>query len=418
MEERQQELYQLYKEAKGNEALSYDEWLLSITGKDGVGIKNIELTSSVGNVDTYTITLTDNTTYTFTVENYRNDYSSISAISLPDGCLFINQYEIVKADLSYVGKNFDENLLKWSSSSSEAVVVSNGALIAVEPGYAEITATYGELVATCSVLVIENNNATFDLNAKRVVLEVSESTDLEVLLNGNPYDYVTWSSSSNKIVAVDNGKIKALTPGVTKVIANVHGNVFECEVIVRGVDGNLNEWIIDEKEVYRGITISDFYHSERYCVTYARVTDKGLYVGGFAFHQTYSEGQELWYNNTNFELVLHQNNSNIQYYASKGFESAGCTSIINTIVNPNSTSAFDKYLTTFELFIEEELTNDYIKMGFAFKTPGEKITHIVGNDSSLIETTDWWWNDLHHPHNVGEFYYVYADGIRGGAKDE
>ena len=147
MEERQQELYQLYKEAKGNEALSYDEWLLSITGKDGVGIKNIELTSSVGNVDTYTITLTDNTTYTFTVENYRNDYSSISAISLPDGCLFINQYEIVKADLSYVGKNFDENLLKWSSSS-EAVVVSNGALIAVEPGYAEITATYGELVAT------------------------------------------------------------------------------------------------------------------------------------------------------------------------------------------------------------------------------------------------------------------------------
>ena len=39
------------------------------TGKDGVGIKKIEKTSTVGNVDTYTITLTDGTKYTFTVTN-------------------------------------------------------------------------------------------------------------------------------------------------------------------------------------------------------------------------------------------------------------------------------------------------------------------------------------------------------------
>ena len=39
------------------------------TGKDGVGIKKIEKTSTVGNVDTYTITLTDGSKYTFTVTN-------------------------------------------------------------------------------------------------------------------------------------------------------------------------------------------------------------------------------------------------------------------------------------------------------------------------------------------------------------
>lgn len=38
-------------------------------GKDGVGIQKIEKTSTAGLVDTYTITLTNNTTYTFTVAN-------------------------------------------------------------------------------------------------------------------------------------------------------------------------------------------------------------------------------------------------------------------------------------------------------------------------------------------------------------
>ena len=41
-------------------------------GEDGVGIADIEKTSTVGLVDTYTITLTDGTTYTFTVTNGQN----------------------------------------------------------------------------------------------------------------------------------------------------------------------------------------------------------------------------------------------------------------------------------------------------------------------------------------------------------
>ena len=41
-------------------------------GKDGVGISNIEKTGTAGLVDTYTITLTNNTTYTFTVKNGEN----------------------------------------------------------------------------------------------------------------------------------------------------------------------------------------------------------------------------------------------------------------------------------------------------------------------------------------------------------
>lgn len=51
------------------------------TGKDGVGIKKIEKTSTVGNVDTYTITLTDGSKYTFTVTNGVNGKDGDDGVS-------------------------------------------------------------------------------------------------------------------------------------------------------------------------------------------------------------------------------------------------------------------------------------------------------------------------------------------------
>ena len=68
MEERQQEIYAMYKEAKGSEALSYDEWIASIAGKDGIGIKVIDATKKDGKT-TITVTLDDGTKKVFTIED-------------------------------------------------------------------------------------------------------------------------------------------------------------------------------------------------------------------------------------------------------------------------------------------------------------------------------------------------------------
>lgn len=54
-------------------------------GKDGVGIKSITLTTSEGNVDTYTITYTDNTTTTFKVTNGVNGEQGIQGEPGADG---------------------------------------------------------------------------------------------------------------------------------------------------------------------------------------------------------------------------------------------------------------------------------------------------------------------------------------------
>ena len=54
---------------KGDKGDTGDAGEKGDTGTDGVGISKIEKTSSDGNVDTYTITLTNGTAYTFTVTN-------------------------------------------------------------------------------------------------------------------------------------------------------------------------------------------------------------------------------------------------------------------------------------------------------------------------------------------------------------
>ena len=57
----------------------------AIDGKDGVGIESIIKTSSNGNVDTYTITFTDNTISTFTITNGKDGEQGIQGETGNDG---------------------------------------------------------------------------------------------------------------------------------------------------------------------------------------------------------------------------------------------------------------------------------------------------------------------------------------------
>lgn len=57
-------------------------------GLDGVGISNIEKISTIGLVDTYRITLSDNTTYDFTVTNGKDaTESDLNNIEIIQGTL-------------------------------------------------------------------------------------------------------------------------------------------------------------------------------------------------------------------------------------------------------------------------------------------------------------------------------------------
>lgn len=93
---------------KTGTSLNVDTYTITLTDgtkytfdvTNGTSIANIEKTSTVGNVDTYTITLTDNSTFTFTVTNaygttasditYDNTSSGLSATDVQDALDEIN----------------------------------------------------------------------------------------------------------------------------------------------------------------------------------------------------------------------------------------------------------------------------------------------------------------------------------------
>jgi arabinogalactan oligomer/maltooligosaccharide transport system substrate-binding protein len=69
--------YQIYQLAKSSGySGTYEEWLNSIKGDMGRGIQSIDLTSTSGRVDTYTVTFTDGTTSTFTITNGKDGTSN------------------------------------------------------------------------------------------------------------------------------------------------------------------------------------------------------------------------------------------------------------------------------------------------------------------------------------------------------
>ena len=115
MEERQQEIYAMYKEAKGSEALSYDEWIASIAGKDGIGIKTIDATKADGKT-TITVTLDDGTKKVFTIEDGKDGTNGIDGVG-------INTIETLTVDGI---TTITINLTDGSSKSFDIISGSNG----------------------------------------------------------------------------------------------------------------------------------------------------------------------------------------------------------------------------------------------------------------------------------------------------
>ena len=101
---------------QGNEAA----WLESLKGSAGVGIKNIAKTSSNANVDTYTITFTDNTTKTFTVTNGSNGTDGLTPYIGQNGNWFVGTTDLEVKAAGEAGKSAYEIAVENGFQGNEA----------------------------------------------------------------------------------------------------------------------------------------------------------------------------------------------------------------------------------------------------------------------------------------------------------
>ena len=138
--------------------------------------------------------------------------------------------------------------VSWSSSNSSIARVSNGLVTAVSKGTATITATSGSVTATCTVTVtsasIDVTNIT--LNTTSLTLTVGETSQLlaTVTPSNATNKSVTWLSGNTSIATVSNGKVTAISEGITTITAQAGSKMAVCTVIVNAV-------IVENPNIYQ-----------------------------------------------------------------------------------------------------------------------------------------------------------------------
>lgn len=305
-------------------------------------------------------------------------------------------------DLNDVIYTYDTSIISYSDFNVSAL----------KEGKTTITATYNEYETSCMVFVLNKDAAEFTLSNEELVLDPNKHETLYVFKDNEIYENVYWRSSDLSICEVgQNGVLTPKKPGICNITAEVHGTLLTAKIKVFGVDGLIDDWYLGEEPLYKGAGVNDMDNEERGYYAFARYTTDGLYFAGYAMHSQYVNDKNYWYGNTNFEVFVNINGSVHQFYVTENIMCPGTTGKMSSILNPDSISVYDKYLTTFELFIPLEPYNIYHRASFAFKTEGETMSFVVGGTSPVVTTTDWWWIDLHYPNNLDEMWYIYQDGL-------
>ena len=149
--------------------------------------------------------------------------------------------ESKKLTATVLPSNAEDKTVTWKSSDKEIVMVdSEGEVLALGIGDATITVTTSNgKEASVNVSVKPIKVTEIKLNESEVNLKVGESVILEAtVIPENATDKsIEWSSENLEIATVENGEIKAIASGTTKIICSSKDEI-KSEVNV----------IVDEKE--------------------------------------------------------------------------------------------------------------------------------------------------------------------------
>ncbi|QHQ60114.1 leucine-rich repeat protein [Anaerocolumna sedimenticola] len=148
----------------------------------------------------------------------------------------------------------------WTSSNPHTVSVdANGSVRGLSSGEADISAAMGKYQATCHIIVggTALNPTSITIDEKNLAMNKGESTKLH--LDFTPADstnrMVTWKSSDNSVVTVDNGRIYAKAPGTATITAISGTASANCRITVynplKEIYSDYNEMRLNKGETKR-----------------------------------------------------------------------------------------------------------------------------------------------------------------------
>ena len=180
---------------------------------------------------------------------------SAISINVQDIILIVGQKETLKATIT--PENTTDKSVSWSSGDMDiATVAADGTVTAVSVGSTSITATCGEVSASCEVTVKPVPASTVTVKIPDAEIYVGDKLTLTATVapDNTTDKTVMWGSSTPDIAYIDaeTGELTALAPGVAKITATCGEVSASCEVTVKPVPASTVTVKIPDAEIYVG----------------------------------------------------------------------------------------------------------------------------------------------------------------------
>lgn len=165
-----------------------------------------------------------------------NPVIAVTGISLSQTSVSLEVGGSVSLTATVSPSDATDKTVTWTSSNSGVASVSGGVVSALAEGTATITATAGGKSAKCEVTVKPKVVDVTGISLNKTELTLSPGGSFQLEATVSPSDAtdktVTWTSSDPSTVTVENGLVKAVSPGTASVTAKAGGKSAKCEVTV------------------------------------------------------------------------------------------------------------------------------------------------------------------------------------------
>lgn len=159
----------------------------------------------------------------------------VESITLDQIMITVNVESTVQLTATIAPADATDQTIIWSSDSEGiATVNSQGVITGIAPGTATVTATCGNVVATCTVTVLSPAKS-ITLNESQLTMSVGDMADLIATVNPeNTTDVLEWTSEDQNVASVDQfGIVEAHSEGTTTITVTCGSVKAICEVTVQ-----------------------------------------------------------------------------------------------------------------------------------------------------------------------------------------
>ena len=225
-----------------------------------------------------------------------------------DKLISINETREIK--VAYDPESVKEEII-WSSSNEEIASVSNGIITAKSIGNVTITATTTSGIKNQVNIEVYQKVESLMLDKSNVELYVGDTSQVTVTITPEEATYkeITWTSSNNSIVSVENGLITAKDTGEAIITATTKDGVSQkCNVIVK------------EKPI-------EFSGSGDKIISNVNIP-RGEYIARITVNSTRHYAIKFYYGSSDYDYELLVNNSG-KAYAGTTFLKGGSIDAVN-----------------------------------------------------------------------------------------